>query len=124
MRVPRVRFTVRRMMVAVAVLALLLGVSSELKRASGRAKVYRQMAQQHKANEQSYRSASIAISDRQASILMVQLQDGTVREVSRNRSTIVIERGQRLFHAMPPPLDQREISLGKEYARRATYHIG
>jgi hypothetical protein len=122
MRLPRVRFTVRRMMVSVAILALLLGAGSELKRASDRVKVYRQMARQHKANEQAYRRASVAISDRQAPILKVIRQDGTVREVPRNTSTIVIERGQRLVHARPPALDQREISLGKEYATRAAYH--
>ena len=61
MRLPHVRFTVRRMMVMVAALALILGVASELRRASDRAKAYRQMAQEHHRAEEFYSKAIMAL---------------------------------------------------------------
>ena len=52
MRLPHVRFTVRRMMVAIAVLAIVLGCTIEAIRAKRRRDVFLNMARAHAQDEQ------------------------------------------------------------------------
>ena len=87
MRLPFGRFTVRRLMIGVAIVAMLLGIEREICRVIDRAREYKRLAQSHQRAENFYRQTIRPFIERATENTTHEAVRTARRSMGRARST-------------------------------------